>query len=265
MQDYLEEQKKPASSPEEMLEVMKSHVQVPVQPRFEVLQKETAKLWTNLLWNMMQPKIDTRLTEKQCRLYPALTNVTFSKAESDAVKGDGLLIPGRIGPKGSPFECVLVPRVEIESWGIGLFAEDLKDGHPACLYIVVALSATSSIDYWPQGRHNVSVFDGDVGSPRLVCLGELPLVMIQELGAPGTYFNSKCKLEIFNFWCVLAGAITASPSSFMEIFMIQRSHSFKWQFCQFFRIWKFLVEIVEISGLKSNSTIIPNPLQTRTE
>ena len=198
LEDYLEEQKHAASSPKAMLEVMKRRL----RPGVEVQQPETAMLWANLLWNMMQPKTEARLTEKQCRLRPALTSVVFSKAESDTVKKDGLLIPGRMGPEGSPVAGVRFPAWRVKpdgpndshdgSWGNGLFAEeDLQDGQAACLYVGVGISLEQSLDQWPPSRFNVSVFDGSESNPRLMCLGDLPLAMIMKLRCPGMFFNAK--------------------------------------------------------------------------
>jgi hypothetical protein len=47
----------------------------------------------------------------------------------------------------------------------------------------------NSLHEYPPGIANVSIFDGT--ESQLTALGELPLELLHELGAPGVFFNAK--------------------------------------------------------------------------
>jgi hypothetical protein len=183
--DYVEEQECARKSPEGMLEVMVSRL----KPGVELQQPDTAALIANLLWNLMRK--DGRLTEKECRLHPAVTNLVLTKQESDAVKGDGLLIGGKMGPDGTKWAKMMLPlwRLHVEygpdncCWGIGARADqDLKDGEFASLYVGLSVA---DCEGFPSGRHNVRL-----GEDQGFCLGELPLAVLESVGAPGVFFNA---------------------------------------------------------------------------
>jgi hypothetical protein len=138
-----------------MLEVMVSRL----KPGVELQQPDTATLIANLLWNLMRK--DGRLTEKECSLHPAVTNLVLTKQESDAVKGDGLLICGKMGPDETKWATTMLPlwRLHMEygpdncCWGIGARADqDLKDGEYASLYMGLWVD---DCEGFPSGRHNM--------------------------------------------------------------------------------------------------------------
>jgi len=181
---YLKEQYIACSSPEAMLDAMTRRV----SPGVKVQQPATAASYANLLWNLMRNDVQQgkeRLTEKECRLHPVLTHLTLSKEQLDSVAGGGLLIGGKSGPPGSPWEIQRIPewKLAVEgSWGIGVCAqEDLSAGQFAGLYMGLAVK---SFQGFPAGRHNVSL---DKSS---LCLGELPMKVLLHYGASGAFINA---------------------------------------------------------------------------
>jgi len=77
---YVEEQHYARQSPEAMLEVMLRSV----NPGVELQQPKTAASIANLLWHLMGR--DRILTEKDCRLHPAVTNHVLTVQEMNAVE-----------------------------------------------------------------------------------------------------------------------------------------------------------------------------------
>jgi hypothetical protein len=197
MENYLAEQEQAAESQEAMLRAMKRRVQAGV----EIQQPETVELFANLMWNLMRP--EKPLSVKQCLVHPVLTSHIFSREQLDAIKGDGLLMPGGYGPKGSPWEQTRLPgwRLVLDgpdgrrdgSWGKGLVAEEsLKNGDIAALYAGFEFSLNnldSSVE-WPEGRANVSVLNGSK-LVEFTIMGELPLGELEKSCAPGQFFNAK--------------------------------------------------------------------------
>ena len=196
MENYLAEQEQAAESQEAMLGAMKRRVQAGV----EMQQPETVELFANLMWNLMRP--EKPLSVKQCLVHPVLTSHIFSREQLDAIKGDGLLMPGGYGPHGSPWEQTWLKawRLVLDgpdgrrdgSWGKGLVAEESLEHGDIALYAGFEFSLNnldSSVE-WPEGRANVSVFNGS-NLVEFTIMGELPLGELQKFCAPGQFFNAK--------------------------------------------------------------------------
>ena len=192
--DYIQERELAAQSQGDMLSFMARHVRAGV----EIQQPEVAALFANLILNLTNQDQNKRKTDGKALTHPALTHIIFTKEVLDAVQGDGYLIPGRNGPAGSVFEhltskaWLLKPDGPGGSWGTGAFAaEDIKDGELAGWYAAIAhdMSSTVSIEEYPPCFANVTIFDGT--KPEMTAIGELPLGVLWDLGAPGVFFNAK--------------------------------------------------------------------------
>ena len=196
IQQYLEEQQRAAESPEAMLETMKSYVDRDA----EVQQPQTLALWANLLFHLMRPDIEQRMTVQKMRLHPAVTQRTLSLDEWQAVNSEeGYIFPAGKGPAGSPWAEHVIPgwTVKLDGHrGPGAFAlQPIHAGQLAGLYAAVEYNATlpksGDLSEYPPCRSNVSVNDG-VGNETVkqVALGILPLVLMRELCSVGTCFNA---------------------------------------------------------------------------
>ena len=194
--EYVRQRETAAASQEAMLNCMMQQVNDGV----EIKQPETAALFANLIFNLMNPVIAKRVSDTAACLHPALTHLIFTKEVQDAVQRGGYLIPGRRGPPGSKYEdqeCppwLLKPDGPNGSWGTGAFAtKPIRAGQLSGWYVGLAHSmqiTQSSLHEYPPGIANVTVFDGSA-EVELTALGELPLELLVELGAPGVFFNAK--------------------------------------------------------------------------
>jgi len=192
--DYIKERELAAQSQADMLSFMARHVREGV----EIKQPKTAAWFANLIWNLTRQDCEKRKTDEAALKHPALTHIIFTKDVLDAVQGDGYLIPGRNGPAGSEMEhltskaWLLKPDGPNGSWGTGAFAaQDIRKDELAGWYAAIAhdMSSTVSLDEYPPCFANVTIFDGT--KPEMTAIGELPLPVLYDLGAPGVFFNAK--------------------------------------------------------------------------
>ena len=192
--EYIRERELAAQSQADMRSFMARYVREDV----EIKQQKTADLFANLIWNLIKENQEKRITDDRALTHPALSHIIFTQEVLDAVQGDGYLIPGRNGPAGSVFEhltskaWLLKPDGPGGSWGTGAFAaEDIKDGELACLYAALAhgMSSLNALHEYPPCHANVTIFDGT--DPEMTAIGELPLEVLHDLGAPGVFLNAK--------------------------------------------------------------------------
>jgi hypothetical protein len=201
--DYIKERELAAQSQADMLSFMARHVREGV----EIKQPETAAWFANLIWNLTKQDLEKRKTDEQALKHPALTHIIFTKDVLDAVQGDGYLIPGRNGPAGSGLEhltskaWLLKPDGPNGSWGTGAFAaQDIRKDELAGWYAAIAhdMSSTISLDEYPPCFANVTIFDGT--KPEMTAIGELPLPVLSDLGAPATrrlaFFSTQKPLDM---------------------------------------------------------------------
>jgi hypothetical protein len=193
-EEYIRERELAAQSQYDMLSFMARYVREGV----EIKQPQTAALFANLILNLTNENQEKRVTDEVALTHPALTHIVFTKPVLDAVQGDGYLIPGRNGPAGSGFEHLKSPAWLLKpdgpggSWGTGAFAAaDVKEGTFAGWYAAIAhdMSNNISLEEYPPCFANVTIFDGT--KAQMTAIGELPLAVLYDLGAPGVFFNAK--------------------------------------------------------------------------
>jgi hypothetical protein len=185
---------KAAVSPEAVLNCMTRQLKEGVT----IQQPKIAAQFANLIHNLLSRKV----TNEVARTHPVLTHHIFTKEVQSAINGEGYLIPGRVGPPGNEYAGRESapwrlkpdgPRGNPGKWGTGACAARfIKEGTLAAWYVGLAHSlatTTNSLHEYPPGIANVTLNDGT--EPELTALGELPLELLHELGAPGVFFNAK--------------------------------------------------------------------------
>jgi len=189
--EYIMLRDKAAVSPEAVLNCMTRQLKEGVT----IQQPKIAAQFANLIHNLLSRKV----TNEVARTHPVLTHHIFTKEVQSAINGEGYLIPGRVGPPGNEYAgqesapWCLKPDGPRGKWGTGACAARfIKAGTLSAWYVALAHSPATtktSLHEYPPGIANVTLNDGT--EPELTALGELPLELLHELGAPGVFFNAK--------------------------------------------------------------------------
>jgi hypothetical protein len=189
--EYIRLRDKAAVSPEAVLNCMTRQLKQGVT----IQQPKIAAQFANLIHNLLSREV----TNEVARTHPVLTHHIFTKEVQSAINGEGYLIPGRVGPPGNDYEGQesapwrLKPDGPKGRWGTGACAARfIRAGTLAAWYVGFYHSPATtknSLHEYPPGIANVALFDGT--EPQLTALGELPLELLHELGAPGVFFNAK--------------------------------------------------------------------------
>jgi len=189
--EYIRLRDKAAVSPEAVLNCMTRQLKQGVT----IQQPKIAAQFANLIHNLLSREV----TNEVARTHPVLTHHIFTKEVQSAINGEGYLIPGRVGPPGNDYEGQesapwrLKPDGPNGRWGTGACAARfIRAGTLAAWYVGFYHSPATtkkSLHEYPPGIANVTLNDGT--EPELTALGELPLELLHELGAPGVFFNAK--------------------------------------------------------------------------
>ena len=167
-----------------------------------VQQPDTVADLSNLLYCLLRPDINSRVSTLDALCHPFVTHPVLPPDIYQLTRDDGgYLFPAGAAPEGSPWGALPNWLLKyVRGKGLGCFAVDdiaASEENPAALYCALDFHAGNGEDIieWQPCRASVSInSDG-----TQLAIGEVPMAILRERRSPGVYFNAGTR-KTNNLW-----------------------------------------------------------------